>query len=181
MTWRAPDQDQPFRDQLVELLPRMRRFALSLTGDMTEADDLVQAACERALARRHQWRSGSRLDSWIFSIIHHLLIDEHRSMRKQRQHLPLTEERLPSTTANNMRKLEARWRLGQVKAAMQQLSDRERVIISLVCIDGMSYQDAASTLQIPLGTVMSRLARARKRLHQLVTARQTPAAEHNGC
>ncbi len=159
-----------FRDELVTLLPRLRRFALSLCRNMEEADDLVQAACERALARQHQWRPGSRLDSWLFRIIYNLMLDRKKSMRHKNPHIPLDEERLAARTINGVRTLEARWQLESVMAAMERLRQQERAIISLVCLDGMSYREAADTLQIPVGTVMSRLARARKRLHALVTA-----------
>ncbi len=166
------EDENVFREQLVALLPRLRRFALFLTSDMTEADDLVQSACERALSRRLQWQPGSRLDSWMFSIIHHLMIDETRTMRRRKTHIPLEEGRFIATAMNGMKKLEAKLRLKQVAMAMQHLTDNDRLVISLVCIDGMSYKDAANTLQVPVGTVMSRLARARKKLYGLVHQRQ---------
>jgi RNA polymerase sigma-70 factor (ECF subfamily) len=167
-----PEDDNVFREQLVALLPRLRRFALSLTSDINEADDLVQAACERALSRRHQFKDGSRVDSWMFSIIHHLLIDETRAMRRKKSHVPFEEGRFLATAINGMKKLEAKLQLQTVYAAMQKLTDNDRLVISLVCIDGMSYKDAAQTMQVPVGTVMSRLARARKKLHGLVRQRQ---------
>jgi RNA polymerase sigma-70 factor (ECF subfamily) len=157
-----------FRNQLVALLPRLRRFALSLTGNMSDADDLVQNSCEHALSRRHQWRPEKPLDSWMFAIIHHLLIDETRSMRRKKEHIPFKEERFPQAAVSSMDKLDAKMRLKLVAKAMQLLTDKDRLVISLVCIDEMSYADAAETMQIPVGTVMSRLARARKKLHQLV-------------
>jgi RNA polymerase sigma-70 factor (ECF subfamily) len=163
-----PEDDSAFREQLVALLPRLRRFALSLTSDMNEADDLVQAACEHALSRRHQFKDGSRMDSWMFSITHHLLIDETRAMRRKKPHVPFEEGRFPATAINGMKKLEAKLQLQTVYAAMQRLTDNDRLVISLVCIDGMSYKDAAQTMQVPVGTVMSRLARARKKLYGLV-------------
>lgn len=173
-TDRMSDQASPdnpdFPDQLVSLLPRMRRFALSLTSNMDKADDLVQAACERALSRKHQWQPGTRLDSWMFKIIHRLMIDNAKSMRERKPHIALEEERFIATAINGMKKLEAKLRLQQVATAMQKLKDSDRLVISLVCIDGMSYKHAAETLQVPVGTVMSRLARARKKLHQLVTS-----------
>ncbi len=164
----TPDKD--FRDQLVTLLPRMRRFALSLTSNMDRADDLVQAACERALSRQHQWQPGTRLDSWMFKIIHRLMIDGTRSMRVRKPHIVLEEERFIATAINGMKKLEAKLKLRRVAAAMQKMTTGDRLVISLVCIDGMSYRDAAETMQVPVGTVMSRLARARKKLHKLVSS-----------
>ncbi len=169
------DDEREFRRRLVELLPRLRRFALSLTGDMSEADDLVQSACEHALSRRHQFKDGRRMDSWMFSIIHHLLIDETRAMRRKKPHVPLEEGRFLATAINGMKKLEAKLQLQTVYAAMQRLTDNDRLVISLVCIDGMSYKDAAQTMQVPVGTVMSRLARARKKLYGLVhQSQETP-------
>ncbi len=159
--------DQDFRRQLVGLLPRLRRFALSLTSDPVQADDLVQAACERALARQHQWRPGSRLDSWMFKIIRNLLIDDFRSPRRRLVHIPWQEDRFTANTGNGSRRMEARFKLERVAQAMQQLAESDRVLISLVCIEGMSYRNVAETLEVPMGTVMSRLARARKKLHQL--------------
>jgi len=165
---RIQEDEQTFRQQLVALLPRLRRFALSLTGDRAEADDLVQAACERALARYHQYRPGSRLDRWLFAILHHLFIDERRTMRRQKPHLPFEEGKLLSQAKNTMKKLEARLQLGEVARAMRQMGETERMVLSLVCVEGMSYRDAAEIMQVPVGTVMSRLARARKKLHRLI-------------
>ncbi len=164
----AVEEDNAFREELVALLPRLRRFALSLTGDMAEADDLVQAACEKALSGRNQFRAGSRLDRWMFAVIHHLLIDKTRSMRKKKPHVSFDEGRIIGTAINGMRKLEAKLQLQGVLAAMRKLGDTDRQVLALVCIDGMSYKDAAETMQVPVGTVMSRLARARKKLHILV-------------
>ena len=162
------EDDSAFREQLVTLLPRLRRFALSLTPDMSEADDLVQAACEHALSRRRQFKAGSRMDSWMFSIIHHLLIDETRAMRRKKPHVSFDEGRFIATAMNGMKKLEAKFQLQEVFSAMRRLGDNDRLVLSLVCIDGMSYKDAARTMQVPVGTVMSRLARARKKLYSLV-------------
>jgi len=160
--------EQAFRQQLVAMLPRLRRFALSLTGDRAEADDLVQATCERALSRYHQWRPDSRLDRWLFAILHHLFIDERRAVRNTKPHVPLEEGRIPARTKNSTKMLEARLELDEVARAMRQMSDTERMVLSLVCVEGMSYRDAAGIMGVPVGTVMSRLARARKKLHRLI-------------
>jgi RNA polymerase sigma-70 factor (ECF subfamily) len=157
-----------FRDQIVALLPRLRRFAFSLTSNLADADDLVQAACERALARERQWRPGTRLDSWMFRIIHTLRIDHVRSMRERRPHLPLEETTLQPTGDNSKSRIEAKMALGRVVEAMQRLPENDRLILSLVCVEGQSYKDAAATLQVPIGTIMSRLARARRKLHTMV-------------
>ena len=164
--------EQAFRQQLVAMLPRLRRFALSLTGDRAEADDLVQATCERALARFHQWRPDSRLDRWLFAILHHLFIDERRSVRRRKPHLPFEEERLFARARNTMKNIEARLQLGEVAQAMRQMTENDRMVLSLVCVEGMSYRDAAAIMQVPVGTVMSRLARARKKLHGLIHGKE---------
>lgn len=170
--------DNNFRDQIVALLPRMRRFAYTLTSNREDADDLVQAACERALSRRHQWRPGSRLDSWMFRIIHTQRIDMTRSKRSRSVHVPLEERSFGSTGANGKNKIEASIMLRQVLQAMGQLSESDRAVLALVCIEGLSYKDSAATLGVPMGTVMSRLARARQKLHKLVYSKDTFAYEH---
>jgi RNA polymerase sigma-70 factor (ECF subfamily) len=179
MKWPFTERnDKQFRKQVVELLPRMRRFALSLTGNLDAADDLVQATCERALDRQQQWQPGTRLDSWMFKMMHRMLIDEKRAMRNRAPHIAFEEERFTGMIKEDgMKKLEARLQLEQVAGAMRKLPDNDRVILSLVCVDGMSYKEAAQTLEIPPGTVMSRLARARKKLHELLPV---PAREAAG-
>ncbi len=163
-------QSSDFENQLVALLPRLRRFAYVLTSNKDEADELVQAACERALSRRHQWQDGTRLDSWMFRIISTIRIDSTRSKRSTSSHIPIDKEYSGSDNSNSAHGCEARVLLHQVLAAMNRLSDIDRAILALVCIEGLSYKDASKILEIPIGTVMSRLARARKRLHQLVYA-----------
>jgi len=153
---------------MVAILPRLRRFAYSLTANMEEADDLVQAACERALSREAQWKPGTRLDSWMFRIIHTHWIDQKRAMRNRKVHICLDDVSLCSNDGGKGKKLEARLMLGNVARAMEQLPPKDRLVLSLVCVDGMSYRDAADTLCVPMGTVMSRLARARRRLYVLV-------------
>ena len=161
-----------FRTELIALLPRLRRFALGLTADATEADDLVQAGCERALARRNQWQEGTRLDSWMFKLMQNLWIDQLRA-RKPTDDLASEElEQLPGE--DWQRGLEARMTLEQVMKAMHKLPPPMRAVLSLVCVEGLSYQDAASALEVPIGTVMSRLARARGALHAVLGGQHAP-------
>lgn len=159
--------DLTFRNQLVDLLPRMRRFAYTLTSNMEDADDLVQAACERALNRRHQWRQGTRLDHWLFRIIYTQRVDMTRSQRSRHVHVEFEEKANMGVIKSDSR-IEANIMLRQVMQAMKQLPESDRVILALICIEGFSYKESAATLKLPLGTVMSRLARARRRLHELV-------------
>ena len=96
------------------------------------------------------------------------MIDETRTSRKRKPHIPLEEEQLAVSGKNIIQRIEGKLQVEKVNQAMQKLTDNDRTIISLVCIEDMSYKDAALVLNIPVGTVMSRLARARKKLHQLV-------------
>lgn len=151
---------------MVALLPRLRRYAYTLTSSREDADDLVQAACERALSRRHQWQTGTRLDRWMFRIIYTIRVDGMRSLQSRGVHVSMEEDCRP-TNAECKENLEAKLMLQRVLQAMKQLSDSNRQILALVCIDGLSYKDTAETLQVPMGTVMSRLARARRKLYEL--------------
>lgn len=151
---------------MVALLPRLRRFAFGLTGSMDEADDLVQAACERALSRLHQWQPGTRLDSWLYRIAQTLWLDQMR-IRKHRGN-PVESEVLDQLPASGGRSAEGEHTLALVSAAMDRLPEEQRLVLVLVSVEGLSYKEAAAVLEVPVGTVMSRLARARKRLHALV-------------
>jgi RNA polymerase sigma-70 factor (ECF subfamily) len=144
---------------LVALLPRLRRFARGLSGSLDTADELVQAACERALANRGQWQAGTRLDSWMYRIVHNLWIDRVRSDGRWRL---AGEEALAALPANDMaRAVEARIELAAVRRAIDALPSDQRAVLMLVTVEGKTYRDAAAILEIPIGTVMSRLARAR--------------------
>lgn len=152
------------RQEMVELLPRLRRFAYARTGSMEDADELVQAACERALARLDQFQEGTRLDSWMFRIIQTTWIDRVRyRARRPQVSAPEVVEALPFD-ARISEQIEARGDLETVRAAMAELPDEQRVVLALVALDGRSYQEAAETLGVPIGTIMSRLSRARAKL-----------------
>lgn len=151
-----------FRSDLIALLPRLHRFALALCADRDRADDLVQAACERALTRRAQWQPGTRLDSWMFAILRNLWIDQ---LRAQPREVVLDDDMIDTLPDGDWnREIEARLSLDQVLAVMRELSPVLRSVLALVCVDGRSYKEAAEALGVPIGTVMSRLARARMEL-----------------
>src|SRR5439155_1248862 len=155
-----------FSDQLIAVLPRLRRFARGLTGAAAEADDLVQAACERALARHHQFQEGTRFDSWMFRIVQTIWIDQIRA-RDVRKEEPETEaEHIGSDEP--MRRVEARLALAEVRLALQELPAEQRAALLLVTVDGLSYREAAAVAEVPVGTIMSRLARARVALQAKV-------------
>jgi RNA polymerase sigma-70 factor (ECF subfamily) len=151
-----------FRARLVQLLPRLRRFAVALTGDLDQADDLVQEACARALSRMDQWQEGTRLDSWMYRIAQNLWLDQVRAKKARTVHIPLDEQ---LSGPDGRAVTDSRLSLAAVGAAMAKLAPDQRLLVALVCIDGASYKEAAEMTGVPIGTVMSRLARARRELH----------------
>jgi RNA polymerase sigma-70 factor (ECF subfamily) len=157
-----------FSDQLIAVLPRLRRFAAGLTRSATEADDLVQAACERALAREHQFQEGTRFDSWMFRIVQTIWIDQLRARDIRKEDGDIAEERLGSDEP--VRRVEARLSLAEVRRAVAKLPPDQRTTLMLVTVEGLSYKQAADVTGVPVGTIMSRLARARVALQQLLEA-----------
>jgi RNA polymerase sigma-70 factor (ECF subfamily) len=157
-----------FGDQLIAVLPRLRRFARGLTGSAVEADDLVQAACERALARQHQFEEGTRFDSWMFRIVQTIWIDQIRSRDVRKEGAEFAEERLGSDEP--VRRVEARLALDEVRRSIDRLPPDQRTVLLLVTVDGLSYKEAAEVIRVPVGTIMSRLARARIALQELLEA-----------
>ena len=165
---RANPASARFSDQLVAVLPRLRRFARGLTGAAAEADDLVQAACERALAREHQFQEGTRFDSWMFRIVQTVWIDQIRAREVRKEDGDVAEERLGSDAP--VRRIEARLALAEVRLAVERLPPDQRMVLMLVTVEGLSYKEAAAVAGVPVGTIMSRLARARIALHHELDA-----------
>ena len=157
-----------FSDQLIAVLPRLRRFARGLTGSAAEADDLVQAACERALARQHQFQEGTRFDSWMFRIVQTIWIDQLRARDVRKEDGDVAEERLGTDAP--VRAVEARIALAEVRRAVDRLPPDQRTTLMLVTVEGLSYKEAAEVAGVPVGTIMSRLARARMALQQQLDA-----------
>ena len=155
-----------FEAELIGLLPRLRAFALGLALDASRADDLVQAGCERALSRRHQWQAGTRLDSWMFRILKNLWIDQFRSAADTEEVEVDELAELPS--AQWTASVEASLALEQVVAHLAKLPVDMRTVLIAVCVEDLTYKEAAELLDVPVGTVMSRLARARLALHKLM-------------
>jgi RNA polymerase sigma-70 factor (ECF subfamily) len=149
-----------FSQQLVEVIPRLRRFARSLARSAADADDLAQAAIERALIHQASWKPGTRLDSWVYRIAQNLWRDELRAHRRRAEPLEGVEVAGEDGRETFTRLIE----VGEVADSFHRLPDEQRLVISLVVLDGLSYQEAADVLEVPVGTVMSRLARARGRL-----------------
>ena len=150
---------------IAALLPRLRRFARALTFNREDGDDLVQVAVERALSRTAQWEQGTRLDSWIFRIIKNAWIDELRS-RTRREQIFAPEEAGEHVGDDFA---EAHQQRIAIHKAMSMLSEDHRIVIALVLVDGLPYKEAAEVLQVPMGTLTSRLARAREALQGLLS------------
>jgi RNA polymerase sigma-70 factor, ECF subfamily len=151
-------------EQIAALLPRLRRFARNLTRNRDDADDVVQIALERALSRLDQWRRDARLDGWMFKIVRNVWIDELRSRGRRSQIFAAPE--LGESVGEALMEREAD--LLSVQAAMARLPEEQRTAVSLVLIEGLPYKEAADVLEIPIGTLTSRLARGREALQALL-------------
>jgi RNA polymerase sigma-70 factor (ECF subfamily) len=153
-----------FTARVHELIPRLRRYARALTGERSAADDLVQDTLERAWNKLHLWRDGSDLRAWLFTIMHNVHVNQIRS-RMAAATVPLDDAAEAPVRATQSDMLEVR----DIDAALQQLSVDQRQVLLLVAVERMSYEETARTLGIPIGTVMSRLARGRDRLRMLLS------------
>lgn len=160
-----------FKQELVCLLPRLRRFGLSLTGTVDACDDLLQATCERALSRYHQWMPGTRLDSWTFTIMHSIWKNELRA-QSIRRGAGFVD---PDSSLFDKSETDAWVYLNQVQNAVAALPEAQRVALLLVCVEGYSYREAADILEVPVGTIISRLARARLALAEQLDEEATDA------
>lgn len=150
------------RTALVSLMPRLRRFGLALTGSATDADDLVQDACERVLSRGGQLRDQTRVDAWIYGIMRHLWTDEVRSRVIRRHDDLASADDVAGESGEQV--VEGRMTLDAVRRVLGAMPVEQRSVLMLVCVDGLSYKEAAEVLETPIGTVMSRLARGRQEL-----------------
>ena len=162
------------RSQMIEFLPRLRRFAYALTRNLDLADDLVQDTCERALARADQWQPGTRLDSWMYKIAQNLWFDQGRAAKVRGEVSDL--DAIAELQGSDGRQVtESRLTLASVFQSLGRLPQDQQVLVALVCVDGLSYKEAADTLDLPIGTVMSRLARARQAIAAAMTDTPKPA------
>jgi RNA polymerase sigma factor (sigma-70 family) len=150
-------------------LPRLRRYARALVGDRAAADDLVQDTLERAWSRVAQWRPGSDLRTWLFAIMHNLRIDQ---LRRPAVNIAAFDDEMLElpTRATQTDGIE----MEELAAALTRLPEEQRAVLLLVALEDMSYAEVSASLNIPLGTVMSRLARGRERLRQILAGQ--PAA-----
>jgi RNA polymerase sigma-70 factor (ECF subfamily) len=155
---------QNIHEQIVALLPRLRRFARNLARNPHDADDVVQIAVERALMRLDQWRSDARLDSWMFKIVRNAWIDELRS-RGRRDKVFLAAEAGENVGTDSMAR---ETDLLAVQSAMARLPQEQREAVGLVLVEGLPYREAADVLDVPIGTLTSRLARGREALQAML-------------
>lgn len=155
------------QQELVAILPRLRRFALGLTRNGAQADDLVQNACEKAITRIDQWEPGTRLDSWMFRIIQTTHIDQIRGQKRRDSYLEVISNQ-GEPSFDGERAAEASMTLDAVRRAIYNLPDEQRAVVMLVSVEGLSYKEAAETLEIPMGTLTSRLVRARTALARMM-------------
>lgn len=150
--------------ELREVLPRLRRFARWLTRDASHADDLVQSTLERALRRWHTRRDGAALRAWLYAIAYRLFLDDRRRARRRTAVLELFGRGVEPIEPSLERSAVAR----SVIEALEHLPEAQRHLLLLVSVDGLSYQETATLLGVPIGTVMSRLSRARAALRRVV-------------
>ncbi|RXZ66604.1 RNA polymerase sigma factor [Pelagerythrobacter rhizovicinus] len=150
-----------FEQDLLDLLPRLRRFAAGLAGNPADGDDLCQMALERALANRSRWQEGTRLDSWTYRIMRNIWIDEGRAESRRRQTFVAEEA---GATQGGEGAQEAAAELSYVDRAMQKLPPDQREAVLLVMVEGYAYKEAAEIVGCPVGTLNSRLVRGRDAL-----------------
>lgn len=153
------------RQAILAEIPRLRRYARALLRDIDAADDLVQDCLERALARIDNWQSGESPRRWLFTLMYHLFVDETRRVKRRNQALPAAAPVGEAATAPEQATV---LDLHDVLDALQELSHERRAAIVLVAVEGMSYAEAAAILDVPTGTLMSRVARGRAELRSIL-------------
>ena len=155
--------------RIVDHVPALRRYARLLTGDAWAADDLVQDTLERACRKWLLWRPGSNLRAWLFTLMHHLYLNQRRGAPPlQTVDIDTLHEGLPAPAQDTDGALD-------IERCLLRLPAEQRAVLLLVALEDMAYADAARVLQIPVGTVMSRLSRARARLRELMEPLQASA------
>lgn len=151
------------RQALVALIPRLRRFARVLTGNLADADDVVQACLEKAMVNMDQWQPGTRLDAWVFRIARNHWLDNRRRAHNRVGHEDISD--MPNLAGDDgVAVAEASADARMVRAAVDALPPEQRDVVALVMLEEMSYREAADALGLPIGTVMSRLSRAKAAL-----------------
>lgn len=162
---------EQFNALLIEQIKNLRCYANSLTRNTEHADDLVQDCLEKAVDRQHQWQSGTNLRAWLFTILHNLHVSKIRRINNGPSFVTMEEDEIIDSASSEE---ENSMNLRDLESAMAALTHEQREIIHLVCVEDMKYEDVADILEIPVGTVMSRLSRARERLRQLMFCHDAP-------
>jgi len=174
----AGDGRDPVTQGIAAELPRLWRYGLVLSSNRDTAEELVQATCVRALERAHQFTAGTRLDRWLFSILHSIWLNELRA-RKVRLGQGLVDADAV-LVFDGLKHTETNIWVGQVLREVQALPEAQRETVYLVYVEGMTYREAAGLLGVPIGTVMSRLAAARAKLAGLNAEAQSATTEGSG-
>ena len=166
-------------DGMLELqIPRLRRYARALTRDFPRADDLVQNCLTRAVAKQHLWQHGTDLRAWLFTILHHQHVNHIRRSMREGSHVVLEElPELPELTAQP--DAIAMLQLRDLEAALGKLQLHQRQVILLVGLEEMSYAEVANILNVPVGTVRSRLSRGRDQLRRLLGMEERVARKNS--
>ncbi len=160
-----------FNALVVEQIPRLRRYARALTGDRERADDLVQDCLERACSRGHMWQRGTDIRAWLFTVMHNIHANQARRYNNGPDFIPLEDHGSASAVSmNHGSGLELR----DLQTAIAALPAEQREVLLLVCVEEMKYEEVADLLEVPAGTVMSRLHRARERLRVLIQGTGRP-------
>ncbi|MET0029657.1 MAG: sigma-70 family RNA polymerase sigma factor [Candidatus Thiodiazotropha sp.] len=152
-----------FSAGLIENIPHLRRYARSLTRDAQQSDDLVQDCLDRAWSRMSQWRDDTNLRTWLFTIMHNLYVNGVRRSKRQGGWDDYDPHHTPDPRQTGQ---ESMIQMRDLELALSKLSDDQREILMLVCVEGLRYEAVAEILGIPQGTVMSRLHRARDALRR---------------
>lgn len=161
--------DESTRKELVALIPRLRRLARVLTGNIADADDVVQVCLEKAMMNLDQWQPGTRLDSWLFRIARNAWLDDRRRAHNRIGHDDIGE--MPDLSGDDgVALVEERDNARMVRAAVDALPPEQREVVALVMLEECSYREAAEQLSLPIGTVMSRLSRAKATLARQIAS-----------
>jgi RNA polymerase sigma-70 factor, ECF subfamily len=157
---------------IIDQIPPLRRYARALLRDRDMADDLVQDCLARAMDRLHLWTPGTNMRAWLFTILHnqHINAAKRRSRQPDRVGLEVDVEEMRHTPPGQGAALVAR----DIRRALDQLPENQRQVVLLIGLEEMAYADAAEVLDIPIGTVMSRLNRGRQRMREIMENDETP-------
>ena len=165
--------DPGIQQEMLSFLPRLRRFTYGLTGTKDAGDDLLQSTCERAIREIDSWAPGTRLDSWMYKIARNLHLNNLRAqkVRGEPQDPAVLDYHFP---LDGTRMAEAHLTFENVKTCVNLLPEEQRSVLLLVCVEGLSYKEVSAVLDLPAGTIASRLARARLSLRQLMEMEEEP-------